>query len=75
MLNNLFVSNDNFDGNKSHKITKGLVTGAVIVSLSFLSGCSYNADAIVNPNTVLMSPIVPDEQLMESVIPRYKIEQ
>ena len=53
MLNNLFVSNDNFDGNKSHKINRGLVTGAVIVSLSLLSGCSYNADAIVNPNTVL----------------------
>ena len=59
MLNNLFVSNDNFDGNKSHKINRGLVTGAVIVSLSFLSGCSYNADAIVNTSDDTMSALAP----------------
>ena len=53
MSNNLFVFNDNFDSNKSHKITRGLVTGAVILSLSFLPGCSYNAAAMVNPNSSL----------------------
>lgn len=53
MISNLFVSNDDFDSNITHSIKRGLVTGAVILSLSILPGCSYNAAAMINPNSSL----------------------
>ena len=55
MTSNLFVSNDNFDSNRTHIIKRGLVTGAVILSLSILPGCSYSASAAVNPNDSIES--------------------
>ena len=55
MISNLFVSNDEFSKEKKHKISRGIVTGAVIVSLSLLPGCSFSADALTNPNAVVES--------------------
>lgn len=76
MINNLFISNNvNYD--KPHKISRGLVTGAVILTLSLLPGCSYNASAVVNPNVALeevSDTTCFDEVLEDNIVAKIKMD-
>ena len=53
MIKNLLISNNNFSSDKLHKITKGIATGAVIVTLTMIPGCSFSVGALTNPNSVI----------------------
>ena len=55
MIKNLFISNDGLKKGELHKLSKGIATGAIIVTLTMIPGCSFSADAITNPNDVVES--------------------
>ena len=53
MIKNLLISNEGFNNGKLHKLSKGIATGAIIVTLTMIPGCSFSADALTNPNDVV----------------------
>ncbi len=53
MIKNLLISNEGFNNGKLHKLSKGIATGAIIVTLTMIPGCSFSANALTNPNDVL----------------------
>ena len=55
MIKNLLISNEGLNNSKLHKLSRGIATGAIIVSLTMIPGCSFSADALTNPNDVVES--------------------
>ncbi len=55
MIKNLLISNEGLNNGKFHKLRRGIATGAIIVSLTMIPGCSFSADALSNPNDVVES--------------------
>ena len=55
MIKNLLISNEGLNNGKLHKLSRGIATGAIIVTLTMIPGCSFSADALTNPNDVVES--------------------
>ena len=53
MIKNLLISNEGLNNGKLHKLSRGIATGAIIVTLTMIPGCSFSADALTNPNDVV----------------------